>query len=256
MLEEILQHSHILIMAILMILLSRYAPKKTSLIKGKIDEERLALNEKRFRRYSFVIAFQLMGYVLFCSMVGWALYIVVSHFFKDSSATLYYGTEAGVGACAGMLVAFGTLMEFLEKKAVSHFGADYDLYIEHTDRAHEMDSQKVNVILQKILYPLVYIAIFLFVWSLGVYVKIKDDKLVIKYFLSFKSEEYKVSDVTRVEFFQKKIAPNGGLIDYPHYILFDSLGNKIYKTDNFSIRTDDKFIQFFEEKIKASAVKN
>ncbi len=102
-----------------------------------------------------------------------------------------------------------------------------------------------------------YLGIILVIFSstlvclnLNSYVKFKETKIEINEFKSFKPTEYKLESITKIIHFQKTVAPNGNIVQKPHYaIVFND--NYAWRT-NDNLRTpninDDKIFSFLTEK--------
>lgn len=86
--------------------------------------------------------------------------------------------------------------------------------------------------------------------NLNSYLKFKDTKIEINQFKSLKQTEYGLESITKIIHFQKTIAPNGKIVQKPHYAIFFS-DNYEWRT-NDNLRTpninDDKIFSFLTEK--------
>jgi hypothetical protein len=85
---------------------------------------------------------------------------------------------------------------------------------------------------------------------LSSYVKFKETKIEIIQFDSFKQKEYGLENIAKIIHYQKSIAPNGNIVEKPHYaIVFND--NYEWRT-NDNLRTpninDDKIFTFLTER--------
>lgn len=102
-----------------------------------------------------------------------------------------------------------------------------------------------------------YLGIFVIIISsilvclnLNFYIKFKENKIEINQVDSFKSIEYGFEEIAKIIHYQKTIAPNGNIVDKPHYAIVFNDGFK-WKT-NDKLRTpqvnDDEIFRFLLEK--------
>lgn len=89
------------------------------------------------------------------------------------------------------------------------------------------------------------------------YVKFKENEIEINKLDSFIENRYDLSQVTQIIHFQKTVAPNGNIVDKPHYaIRFNN--NFVWRTtDNLRTphKNDDKIIEFLISKISLKLIK-
>lgn len=222
------------------------------LIRVKFSKDKLLYStedlRKEFLKKDLQILFGFFLLVIgltlgFSNILNWLSNKVITS--NDITFLITQGTDAWVVIAMMFSLGFATYIIFKISRLL--FKDDADRYWIYYNRKYGFNA---SIILKYLSILLIFTSSILACMLLNTYVIFKSESIEINRFRSYKSDVYTYKSIRGITHFQKDIAPNGNVIDKPHYVIFFD-NNTSWKT-TYGGRTpsssDDEIMKYLQEK--------
>lgn len=204
---------------------------------------------KEFQKRDFLLLFLFFILIPVFTVVLTSLYNWLSNWSIADDHTIIFIIKPNIGTwiVIAMMSSLGYAVFAIVKTAKLIFKADESNYWVYYNRKYGF---KATRLLKYLGITLISFSSIMVILSLNTFVKFKESKIEINQFESLKSTEYDLEAITKIIFYQKTIAPNGNVVDKPHYAVLFNDGFKWRTTDG--LRTpgsnDSEIFTFLSEK--------